>query len=229
MGKAIAEELLKKQVNHVVGIGRSCTITHERYHHNFLDLSQTEDVSKFEFKLFRGTRHAVLINNAGVIGPVAPVGRMDIQGLVAGFTVNLVSPAILMNNFIRHTQNNRSDRMIINISSGAARRTIESWAMYCATKSGLDMFSEVLHREQPIYHAKRPVRIFCISPGVVDTDMQTQIRTLSKKDFSMKDLFITMKKNSILSPADKTAKTILKIVERPEQYSKTCLNIRDFE
>lgn len=227
LGRALAAELLNSNSNRVFGMGRSCTLTHDRYHHYYLDLSDTNSAGEFRFRLPRGTRRAVLINNAGVIAPVAPVGRIGTQTLAAGFAVNLISPAMLMNNFIHHTQRSRAQRMIINISSGAARHTVDSWAVYCAAKAGLDMFSEVLHSEQPIHHPKRPVRIFSVAPGVVDTDMQAQIRAVPKKDFTGKGRFMKMKADGMLASPAETARSILRILSRPEKYADICLDVRD--
>ena len=227
LGRAMAAELLKDQANRVYGIGRTCTLTHARHRHLHLDLTAVKAVREFHFRLPGGTRRAVLINNAGVIAPVAPVGKIKNQTLTAGFAVNLISPAILMNNFIRDTQRSRAELLIVNISSGAGRHAVDSWSMYCAAKAGLDMFSEVLHSEQPIYHPKRPVRIFSIAPGVVDTGMQEQIRAVPRKDFAGKQHFIQMKADGMLAPADKTAKAILRIIRQPENYSQTCLDVRE--
>jgi benzil reductase ((S)-benzoin forming) len=101
--------------------------------------------------------------------------------------------------------------------------------VYCAAKAGLDMFSKVLHSEQPIHRPKHPVRIFSIAPGVVDTDMQAQIRAMSKKDFPNKERFIKMKADGVLAPANETARSILKILARPEDYAHVCLDVRDLE
>jgi benzil reductase ((S)-benzoin forming) len=227
LGRALASELLGGNGNRVFGIGRSCTLTHDRYRHCDLDLGVTEDVLGFCFQLPRGTRRAVLINNAAVIAPLAPVGKLDNRELEAGFTVNLISPAMLMNNFIRHTRRSHARRLIINISSGAARHAVDSWAMYCAAKAGLDMFSEVLHSEQKIHRPQSPVLVFSIAPGVVDTGMQAQIRAVPKKNFANKERFVKMKSEGLLTPAQQTAQTILKILDRPEKYSHVCLDARN--
>jgi benzil reductase ((S)-benzoin forming) len=229
LGRALAVELLKDQTSRVFGIGRSCTLTHARYRHVGLDLSRIQAVQDFHFQLPRGTRLAVLINNAGMIAPVSPVGRIDNPTLVAAFAVNLVSPSILMNNFIRDTRHRRAGRLIINISSGAARHSVDSWAAYCASKAGLDMFSQVVRIEQPIHHSKRPLQIFSIAPGVVDTQMQQQIRTTPKKDFAGKERFVQMKAKGLLTPAHETARAILRIIEAPEAYTQTCLDLRTID
>lgn len=229
LGKALAMELLNDHGNHVFGIGRSSTISHDHYRHLDLDLTNTEAAQDFRFVLPRGTKRAVLINNAGVVSPVAPVGRIDNQALVAGFQVNLISPAILMNNFIRDTHKRRAERLIINISSGAARHTIDSWAVYCAGKAGLDMFSNVLHSEQRIHYNRRPVFVFSIAPGVVDTEMQEQIRKVPKKDFAGKDRFVRMKRDGELAAPKDTATKILKIVEQPKRYPNVCLDVKELQ
>ncbi len=227
LGNSLAVHLLKNPTNQVVGIARTCTIHHDRYRHITMDLSDTEAVVRFQFGLPGGIKRAVLINNAGVIAPIAPVGRIDNQALAAGFTINLVSPAILMNNFIRDTKTRNCERVIVNISSGAARHTVDSWAVYCAGKAGLDMFSQVLDSEQPIHHSKRPVRIFSIAPGVMDTGMQKQIRAIPKKDFAGKDRFVDMKKKGALVSADQAAETIIHIMEHPEKSPEVCLDVRN--
>lgn len=227
LGKALAVALLQEPTHQVFGMARSCTLQHSRYRHIDLDLSQVGAVQEFRFRLPRGTRRAVLINNAGMIAPVSPVGRIDNPTLAAAFAVNLVSPSILMNNFIRDTRNRRAARLIINISSGAARHAVDSWSVYCAAKAGLDMFSQVVHSEQPLHHPKRPLRIFSIAPGVVDTQMQQQIRLTSKKDFAGKERFVRMKADGLLTPPDETARAILRIINAPEAYARTCLDLRD--
>ena len=85
LGLALAVELLKVRSNRVHGIGRTCTLIHASYRHMHLDLAALKAVREFRFHLPRGTRRAVLINNAGMIAPVAPVGRIDIPTLTAGF------------------------------------------------------------------------------------------------------------------------------------------------
>ena len=227
LGRALAVELLKELPHQVFGIARNCTLQHPRYHHFDLDLSQLQAVQAFRFRLPRGTERAVLINNAGMIAPVSPVGRIDNPTLAAAFAVNLVSPSMLMNNFIRDTRNRRAARLIINISSGAARHTIDSWSVYCAAKAGLDMFSQVLYSEQPLHQPKRPVLIFSIAPGVVDTQMQQQIRATPKRDFASKERFVQMKAEGQLTPPDVAARAILRIINAPETYAQTCLDLRD--
>ncbi len=227
IGKALTETLLTHDHNRIFGMSRSQSISHERYEHIKLDLANEKEVVSFRFHPPPRAKRLFLINNAGIILPVAPVGRMDANALIRGYRVNLMSPTILINQFVRETKNRRAVRMVVNISSGAARHAIDSWSGYCAGKAGIDMFSKVLQSEQPIHNSKNPVRIYAIAPGVVDTNMQKNLRTTSKKDFAGKDRFVQMKKTGQLASPDQVAKSLIKIIDTPERFPDVCMDIRD--
>ena len=59
---------------------------------------------------------------------------------------------------------------IVNVSSGAATRTVEYVSAYCAAKAALNHFSRVLAAEEP------RLTVMSVRPGVVDTRMQETIR-----------------------------------------------------
>ena len=61
---------------------------------------------------------------------------------------------------------------IIDVSSGAAHRPMEGWAAYCSAKAGLAMLSQAIALES----GTSAVRVFGLSPGVIDTDMQVTVR-----------------------------------------------------
>ncbi|NNG01098.1 MAG: SDR family NAD(P)-dependent oxidoreductase [Desulfobacteraceae bacterium] len=229
LGRAMAEALLLDPANRVFGIARSRTIRHGNYHHVDLDLGDDTAVSRFRFQPPPRAKRLVLINNAGVIAPVAPVGKLDDLEISRCMKINLISPAILMNKFLSETGTRRADRLIVNISSGAARHTVGSWSGYCSAKAGLDMFSQVLHSEQTSGGTGHPVRVFSIAPGVVDTDMQRELRTVPGRNFADKARFVQMKKNGVLSTAEETAGSILKILRQPENYPDVCMDVRDLQ
>src|SRR5690242_19056671 len=74
----------------------------------------------------RGKRYdkAVLVNNAGVVQPVAPLERVDARELERNLAVNLLAPMLLMRGFLESTAQCARLRRIVNISSGAGRRPI---------------------------------------------------------------------------------------------------------
>jgi len=227
LGRALAMRLLNDPNAHVIGMARTCAVTHERYQHKSIDLTDLAAVQDVKFIPHDQTTNVTLINNAGVINPIAPIGRIDGNQLIDNFAVNLISPAILMNNFVRDTEDMDVQRLIINISSGAGRHPIDAWSVYCAGKAGIDMFSQVIHTEQPLYGSRQPVRIFSVAPGVVDTNMQQQIRSVSGQHFASRDRFIQMQQSGALASAEATAQAIAKIIAAPDTYSQVCLDVRE--
>ena len=112
-----------------------------------------------------------LVNNAGVIEPIAMVGMsnpaewarsIEINLIGAYYAIRAVLPGML----------ERGHGDIINVSSGAALRPQEGWSAYCAGKAGLAMLTRSIDLE----HRTAGIRVFGFQPGTTDTDMQVLIR-----------------------------------------------------
>ena len=127
-------------------------------------------------------------------------------------TLNLTSPTILCNQLIKQYSSN--EKLILNISSGAAKNPICSWSCYCITKSGLDMLSMMLKKENP-----EKLEVFSVSPGVVDTNMQVEIRNSDKKYFPLHQKFIDYNNNNELMSTESTSLKIYKIIENTTNFS----------
>jgi len=151
---------------------------------------------------------AVLINNAGVIGPVGPVEQVEAEELARNVAVNLVAPMLLMGAFLRATPS-VAVRRIINISSGAARREIFGWGAYCAAKAGLDMASRVVALEAQ--QRGLAVEVTSLAPGVIDTAMQGTVRSASPEAFADVERFRKMKTEGTLRRAEDVAADILRL------------------
>lgn len=113
----------------------------------------------------------VLVNNAGVIEPIAGIAEADPAAWARNIQINLVGAfhgvrAVLPGMIARR------GGTIINISSGAAHRPLEGWSAYCTGKAGLAMMTRAIALET----AEHKIRVFGFAPGTVDTDMQVQIR-----------------------------------------------------
>ncbi|MFB8735641.1 SDR family NAD(P)-dependent oxidoreductase [Bacillus sp. SL00103] len=61
------------------------------------------------------------------------------------YTLNLVIPVLLSHVFVPQTQSFNGKKMIVHLSSGAAKNPYKGWSAYCASKAGLDMFMRTLH------------------------------------------------------------------------------------
>jgi 3-oxoacyl-[acyl-carrier protein] reductase len=105
-----------------------------------------------------------LINNAGVIEPIASVGAADPATWARNIQINLVGAFHCIRACLE-TMRVAGSGTIVNISSGAAHRPLEGWSAYCTGKAGLAMLTRA-----------EGIRVFGFAPGTIDTDMQVTIR-----------------------------------------------------
>ncbi len=225
IGRALAEKLLESEDNYVHGIARRNTISHPRYQHTKTDLSNIREVLSFEFPMPRNPGKMVLINNAGQIGEIKPIGKSDNIAIVDMFNVNLLSPSILMNKFIEYYSSTNTEKVILNVSSGAGKKAIEGWAPYCASKAGIDLLSQTVYEEQK--SEEFPVKIFSVAPGVVDTEMQATIRESNEQDFSRHAHFVGLKERNELSTPEEVADKYLRIIEHSTDFKDCVFSLRD--
>lgn len=225
IGKAVAEALLEDENHQVLGISRNHTIKHNHYTPITLDLNNLDKVREFQFGEHPDAEKIVLVNNAGVLGQVTQVGRMYHDKIIQSYNVNLLSPSILINQFIGQYQDRDIDKMLLNTSSGAARHTIPSWSTYCSTKTGIEMFLRVIEDEQKDF--TYPFKIYSVAPGVVDTEMQDEIREVEPENFRELDRFVQLKKEGMLVDPQAVGKKFVDIMEHPGNYPKTLMDLRD--
>ena len=182
LGKSLLDLLLKDESNFAYGFSRTCSLKHERYQHTNVDLSDLSEVQNISFPTLKKPKSIVLINNAGMVGDVKHIGNLDNQKTIDCYNLNLITPVILTNNFIAKYTSLNCEKMVLNISSGAGRSPIDGWNVYCSTKAGIDMFSQVLKAESDI--DKSTIKVLSLAPGIIDTDMQIEIRKASPSGFS---------------------------------------------
>jgi len=224
IGKALAEAALTRNA-YVTGFARNNRIQHSAYEHILMDFSDMDDLYYYEFPKLKDADKIVLINNAGALGQVAPVGQLRDYDIEKLFNINTIASSILSNKFIKAYKDIEIEKVILNISSGAGRHAIESWAAYCASKAALDMFSMVCADEQKKYY-KHPTYIFSVAPGIVDTQMQDEIREVSEMQFKDVERFKNYKTNGDLSSAESVAEKLLQIIDHPANYSDVLLDVR---
>ncbi|MBU2541478.1 MAG: SDR family NAD(P)-dependent oxidoreductase [Candidatus Omnitrophica bacterium] len=152
---------------------------------------------------FKKISSITLINNAGIINPIAFAGSFLTKSAIMNLNVNCIAPLILSHLFIKKMRKFKAKKIIVNISSGAARKPFEGWSLYCSAKSAVEMFTKVVTNEQARY--KNGVRIFSVDPGAIDTNMQFQIRNKSRKDFPCVKKFIDLKKTKALKTPEAVA------------------------
>lgn len=154
-----------------------------------------------------------LINNAGMIGPIEQVGKLDDQHLQNAIRLNITSPISLTNAFTALTQTLPIVKNVINISSGAGRHVYSGWSIYCTTKAAIDQFSRAMHLEQS--DKEYPIYVAALAPGVIDTDMQSEIRSSDPSAFPNIDRFVDLKENGNLLSPHESASMILNYLNSP--------------
>lgn len=222
IGAALTQELLNIPDNKVIGIARHQTIYHHNYIHFSIDLADVCQVKSFRFKTPPNMIKVVLVNNAATLGEIAHMGNLSDNHIVQTMHVNLIAPMILINNFIKTYQEAAIEKLIINITSGAAVSAYDGWSAYCASKAGLDMITRVVDAEQAM--KKYPIKILGIAPGVVDTDMQEQIRHTPPDRFSKKEKFVALKEQHQLYQPSNVARQLAATINDPRQAGKELIS-----
>lgn len=113
----------------------------------------------------------LLVNNAGIIEPIADLATSDPAAWANNIQINLIGAYNVVRAVLGGMLKSGGGT-IVNVSSGAAHRPLEGWSAYCAGKAGLAMVTRAIALET----AGRGIRIFGFSPGTIDTDMQVKIR-----------------------------------------------------
>ncbi len=223
LGKALAEVLLEEGWS-VTGIARTTAIAHGYYQHLPIDLSSAwQDWLPGIFQEHKPGSRLLLINNAGALGEVMYMGGLSPESLARVFALNVTAPALLMNEFLR--QYPQQDKLVLNISSGAAQYPVDGWSAYCSSKSALDMLSEVAAHEA-VLARKANVKVFSISPGVVDTAMQEQIRQTDKRSFSRVTYFQDLKKGKRLAEPQEVARQLMVLIDHPKEFKEVKQDVR---
>lgn len=225
LGKAISDQLLQDVNNFVFGYSRSNTINHKQYYHKLIDFSNLEAVQKLQFPELKDAKKLILINNAGSVGEIKHVGNLSSQKIIECYNINLIVPTIITNEFLKTYQKTNVEILIVNISSGAGQSAIDGWSVYCATKAGVDMFSRVIQEEANIN--KTNIKVLSIAPGIIDTDMQKDIRNADEGNFSNVARFLEYKKNGDLSSAKEAAKKVLQFINDPTLSQHVVCSVRD--
>jgi benzil reductase ((S)-benzoin forming) len=166
-----------------------------------------------------------LINNAGVIAPLKPLAAVPLADTARALRVGLEAAMLLTTAFLGGTWDWAMPRKVLNISSGLGRRAMAGSASYCAAKAGMDHFSRAVSLEE----AGRPngARIASLAPGVIDTDMQVQLRGADPAQFSAQADFVNLQAQGLLLTPEVAAAKVLAYLARPDFGAQPVADVRD--
>lgn len=212
LGRAIADELLARGIA-VLALSRRKRADlagrfPDRLEEVEMDLSDAAALAAWLGggalqRFLAGGGTALLINNAGVLQPVGPAGTQDVAAIARAVSLNVAAPMMLAAALVAATGAG-GDRRILHVSSGAARNAYPGWSVYCATKAALDHHARAVDLD-----GVAGLRISSVAPGVIDTDMQAEIRAVAPEDFPLREKFVALKRQGQLARPEDAARSLV--------------------
>jgi len=181
-----------------------------------LDVTKKSDCDSFVNSVMEKWGEVdILVNNAGLM-PLSFIKNLKVDEWDQMIDVNIKGVLYCTAAVIPHMLEKKSGH-IVNISSVAGRIVFPSGSVYCATKHAVTALSEGLRQE---FSTRKNIRVTCIEPGVVSTELTNTIT-----DESLKDFVETAKKMQSLSAQD-IANAIIYAVEAPSHVNVNEVLIR---
>jgi NAD(P)-dependent dehydrogenase (short-subunit alcohol dehydrogenase family) len=163
-----------------------------------------------------------LVNNAGIVQPIAAIADCDPAMWRHNINVNLIGPFNLTRASLKYLR--QYTGRIINVSSGAANLALENVSGYCTAKAALNHFTRVLAAEEPTLTA------LTLRPGVVDTPMQDYIRQEGPKAMPADQVayYQQLKDHGKLEPPEVPARSVAWLaLHAPRDFSGQFLDYDD--
>jgi NAD(P)-dependent dehydrogenase (short-subunit alcohol dehydrogenase family) len=108
----------------------------------------------------------LLVNNAGLAGPIGPTWETDPDAWWRCLEVNLRGPMLCSRAVLPRMIANGGGR-IVNVASGAGTFAIPYLGAYVTSKTALIRFTEILALETSTHR----IKVFAIEPGTIRTSM----------------------------------------------------------
>ena len=230
LGAAIADALLARGIP-VLGLARA---THPglpahhpdlfaQYELDLADLAAVERwlASGMLASHLAGAGTALLVNNAGTVQPIGPLATQDPTAVARAVSLNVATPLMLSAAFATQAPA-EADRRILNVSSGAGRHVYPGWSVYCATKAALDHHARAVAQD-----ATPGLRLCSLAPGVIDTDMQAEIRSVDRERFPVRERFEALKRDGALASAQDCARRLVDHLLADEFGTEPVADIRE--
>jgi NAD(P)-dependent dehydrogenase (short-subunit alcohol dehydrogenase family) len=113
----------------------------------------------------------ILINSAALGGPLSRILETNAREWRRSLETNLIGAFNVVHASLPLLLARKG--IVVNIGAAAAETPFEGMSAYCCGKAGLAMLTRCLFLE----YGKTGLRVFGFRPGMIDTDMQTEIRT----------------------------------------------------
>jgi NAD(P)-dependent dehydrogenase (short-subunit alcohol dehydrogenase family) len=112
----------------------------------------------------------VLVNNAGIYGPMGPIEQVDWRQWVDAVSVNLLG-SVLMTRAVVPRMKARRSGTIIQVSGGGATNPMPNITSYAASKAAVVRFAESIALELSDFG----IDVNSIAPGALNTRLLTEV------------------------------------------------------
>jgi NADP-dependent 3-hydroxy acid dehydrogenase YdfG len=181
-----------------------------------LDVTSKSDCDSFvDTVVGKWGKIDILINNAGLM-PLSYFKNCKVEEWEQMIDVNIKGVLYCTSAVIPYMLDKKSGH-IVNISSVAGRIVFAGGSIYCATKHAITAFSEGLRKElSPEYN----IRVTCIEPGVVSTEL---LETITDESMAK---FIQASKNMERLQSEDISNAILYAIQAPSHVNVNEILIR---
>lgn len=228
LGEALVNQY---KSDYVIGITRTTTDNEHIDKQYTCELSNEGSVQnvleeiKRDYKL-SDEDEVIMINNAATVKPVKRSENTCTDGYLNSYKVNVLAPIILTNGLADWLKDTKCTKKVVNISSGAAINPVSGWSAYCSSKAGLNMYTEVVNLEQK--EVEYGLKAVTFRPGVIDTDMQVEIRNSKQEEFKDLERFKGLKSNDQLLSAEVVARALANLLSSADFGKEPHTTVQDF-
>jgi NAD(P)-dependent dehydrogenase (short-subunit alcohol dehydrogenase family) len=169
----------------------------------------------------------ILVTSAGIVKPIVFTADADPDAWIRNVAVNLTG-VFLACRFALPGMLERGWGRIVNVSSGGAKGLTEGWGAYAAGKAGVEALTRTISAET----TGKGIRANAIQPGIVDTEMQVEIRRSTPEGFGSHNLerYRSYKERGMLRNPGDPAKLIMWLLSpEAEEINGQVLRIDDPE
>jgi NAD(P)-dependent dehydrogenase (short-subunit alcohol dehydrogenase family) len=167
----------------------------------------------------------ILVNSAGVVGPLGYDWQADPEDWWRTFEVNVLGSFRCAREVLAGMVARRRGR-IVNVSSGAGFNRLPRMSAYCATKAAVTQWTKILAEDTRAHG----IAVFAFHPGVVRTSMLAGLTESPDVPREVGDMFRALLKQGRDTPIERCAQMLLFLVSgRVDALSGRFIRAQDNE
>jgi short-subunit dehydrogenase len=190
------------------------------------DVSQQDEVQQLAKNVMQHFGHIdLLINNAGISGPLAPLWAVDVSSIRHVLDVNLYGIIHCVQAFLPFMFEQENGAHIVNMASFYGLCSGSQMAPYAISKHGIVALSESLYFD--LRRLKKPVNISVVCPSFINTKLLHNSRPLNHEPHASS---LQLKLEFLMErsrPADDVAECIMRQIKNKNFYILPDYEVKD--